>query len=98
LAVLDIPFQQFGTQHQLDTSAEATLFDDFLPNVKCPEVIGKILNSNIDQFRRTTDEILSIVVDDGRKSAAYPWCFEPIKFEQPEEYATCRKIRHPRRF
>ncbi|MCD4670919.1 MAG: hypothetical protein K8S14_10795, partial [Actinomycetia bacterium] len=37
-------------------------------------------------------EILSKVVDDGRKSAAYPWCCNDTSFQQGKEYATCNRI------
>ncbi|MDY7011941.1 MAG: hypothetical protein SVV80_14515, partial [Planctomycetota bacterium] len=40
-----------------------------------------------------TVEILSKAVDDGRKNAAYPWCYEGTKFQQGKGYATCNRVR-----
>ena len=44
------------------------------------------------------EEILSEAVDDGRKNAAYPWCYQGTKFQQGKGYATCNRLRHPRPF
>ena len=51
-------------------------------------------NTNKAQLK----EILSEVVDDGRKSAAYPWCLFEYQIPTRKGHATCNRILQRIRF